>query len=583
MTTNKTFVLKTVCENDVRRVRVDRTRFGWRDLKDLLNKQFKDVSGKRLTYVDEDGDTITMTNQEELDEYFRVAEVSGLKSLKIHVGSAQNKKNAPLVQEEDKKQDKKDATPVVHWGFTCDVSGICPITGPRFHKRGQDYDLCQEEFQKLSDEDKKLFERIDVPVRGRWWRRFREARHGETGWRQRRQGGRGRGRGRQNVIFRKLKWCFKALKNCDESKLIEALKSAGGAAEKAVEPLRELISSMRDKTTMGVLKNMRRSPTMIKLKEMLTSLQEKIETCQVTIFDAPGLILNSNEYAFAIAHLRDVLPKLAVAVEKIASLLPKLATEIPCLLPRLLPVFAVMAFGGNAKKPSSSEKKEGEEMKEGVLRARFVKDDTLFDGVEVEADTEVVKTWTIKNAGQSTWPESTALLHVGGDLELRAEESRVLVGAVKPGQEVSVSVKLTTPKTPGRVWSYWRLVSGAKRFGLKVWADLLVVEKKNKKTEKIDDDVIPEEEDWQLPDVPKNTTMIGTSAFTDDDVEVEKKTEETDDVVVPGLPLSTEEDLGPWKAAVEMLQEMGFDPNRFRDLLKRHNGDIQGIMADMLK
>ena len=79
------FVLKTVYKNDVRRVRVDRTRFGWKDLNDLLRKQFKDVSGKRLTYVDEDGDTITMTNQEELDEYFRVAEVSGWKSVKIQV------------------------------------------------------------------------------------------------------------------------------------------------------------------------------------------------------------------------------------------------------------------------------------------------------------------------------------------------------------------------------------------------------------------------------------------------------------------------------------------------------------------
>ena len=47
----------------------------------------------------------------------------------------------------------------------------------------------------------------------------------------------------------------------------------------------------------------------------------------------------------AVAHLRDVLPKLSVAVEKIASL-PALAKEIPSLMPRLLPVFAIMAFGG---------------------------------------------------------------------------------------------------------------------------------------------------------------------------------------------------------------------------------------------
>lgn len=572
------FVLKTVYKNDVRRVRVDRTRFGWKDLNDLLRKQFKDVSGKRLTYVDEDGDTITMTNQEELDEYFRVAEVSGWKSVKIQVreNSSDDKKDTPRpVQDEDKKKQ-----PVVHWGFTCDVSGMSPITGVRFHKRGEDYDLCEAEFAKLSDEDKKLYERVEIPVRGRWWRRFRQAHQGELGWRHRRHGGRGgkfRGGRHQNVIFRKLKWCFKALKNCDESQLIEVLKSAGGAAQKVVEPLRVMIMSLRDKPTMRVLKNMRRSPTMIKFKEMLTNLQEKIESCQVTIFDAPGLVLNSNEYAVAVAHLRDVLPKLSVAVEKIASLLPALAKEIPSLMPRLLPVFAIMAFGGGGNVATEEKKEEKKE----VFRAGFVKDDTLEDGVQVEAGTEVVKTWTIKNTGQSAWPECTALLHVGGDLELRAEEPRVLVGAVKPGQEVSVSVKLTTPKTPGRVWSYWRLVSGsepsARRFSLKVWADLLVVEKKKPVEKKV---VVEKEEEWELPDVPKNSTMIGTTAFDEDSVE--SKDEIVDDVL-KSMETEKEEDLGPWKAAVEMLQEMGFDPKRFRELLKRHNGDIQAIMADMLK
>lgn len=249
-------------------------------------------------------------------------------------------------------------------------------------------------------------------------------------------------------------------------------------------------------------------------------------------------------------------------------------------MPRLLPVFAIMAFGGGNVARSSEEKKDDKDKKE-VYRAGFVKDDTLPDGVQVEAGTEVVKTWTIKNTGQSAWPECTALLHVGGDLELRAEEPRVLVGAVKPGQEVSVSVKLTTPKTPGRVWSYWRLVSGsepsARRFSLKVWADLLVVEKKKPVEKKV---VVEKEEEWELPDVPKNSTMIGTTAFDEDSVE--SKDEIVDDVL-KSMETEKEEDLGPWKAAVEMLQEMGFDPKRFRELLKRHNGDIQAIMADMLK
>ena len=118
-----------------------------------------------------------------------------------------------------------------------------------------------------------------------------------------------------------------------------------------------------------------------------------------------------------------------------------------------------------------------------------------------------------------------------------------------------------------------------------------MVEKNEKKKKE------EEEEDWELPDVPTNSTMIGTDAFPSDDIEnddvEEEKTSENDDaedaaddadLVVPGVSSSSSsEDLGPWKAAVDMLQDMGFDPQRFRDLLKRHNGDIQAIMADMLK
>ena len=35
-------------------------------------------------------------------------------------------------------------------GMTCDMSGICPIVGVRYHLRGEDYDLiCQAEYDKL--------------------------------------------------------------------------------------------------------------------------------------------------------------------------------------------------------------------------------------------------------------------------------------------------------------------------------------------------------------------------------------------------------------------------------------------------
>jgi len=45
----------------------------------------------------------------------------------------------------------------VHHGVTCDVCEMCPIVGKRYKKRGENYDLCEAEFGKLSPEDKQNF------------------------------------------------------------------------------------------------------------------------------------------------------------------------------------------------------------------------------------------------------------------------------------------------------------------------------------------------------------------------------------------------------------------------------------------
>jgi len=62
------------------------------------------------------------------------------------------------------------ASAPVHFGVTCDASGMCPIRGNRWHKVGENYDLCQAEFDKLPDSEKPLFELIAVPrpFCGRW-------------------------------------------------------------------------------------------------------------------------------------------------------------------------------------------------------------------------------------------------------------------------------------------------------------------------------------------------------------------------------------------------------------------------------
>lgn len=42
----------------------------------------------------------------------------------------------------------------VHRGVVCDISGMSPIKGPRYHLLGKNYDLCEEEFDKLEEQDK---------------------------------------------------------------------------------------------------------------------------------------------------------------------------------------------------------------------------------------------------------------------------------------------------------------------------------------------------------------------------------------------------------------------------------------------
>jgi len=51
----------------------------------------------------------------------------------------------------------------VHAGVICDATEMNPIVGRRFHKVGADYDICEAAFAKLSLEEKVLFERIDTP------------------------------------------------------------------------------------------------------------------------------------------------------------------------------------------------------------------------------------------------------------------------------------------------------------------------------------------------------------------------------------------------------------------------------------
>ncbi|KOO29103.1 hypothetical protein Ctob_010494 [Chrysochromulina tobinii] len=51
-----------------------------------------------------------------------------------------------------------------HPNVRCDCSGMNPIVGMRYHLRGQDYDLCQAEYDKLSAAVQAVYEAIPPPA-----------------------------------------------------------------------------------------------------------------------------------------------------------------------------------------------------------------------------------------------------------------------------------------------------------------------------------------------------------------------------------------------------------------------------------
>ena len=51
----------------------------------------------------------------------------------------------------------------VHFGVSCDKSGMCPIVGPRYKLKGQNYDLCEAEYNQLPPAERANFLKIEAP------------------------------------------------------------------------------------------------------------------------------------------------------------------------------------------------------------------------------------------------------------------------------------------------------------------------------------------------------------------------------------------------------------------------------------
>ncbi|QFU86254.1 NBR1-Ig-like domain-containing protein [Amycolatopsis sp. YIM 10] len=90
--------------------------------------------------------------------------------------------------------------------------------------------------------------------------------------------------------------------------------------------------------------------------------------------------------------------------------------------------------------------------------SEYVSDVTLQDGARVPTDTQVIKTWEIRNSGSVPWV-GRVLRREGafGDPDECVTPPQVPVPDTAPGQTVRISVDVRTPSRPGHCHVYWKM------------------------------------------------------------------------------------------------------------------------------
>ncbi|KAI9381316.1 hypothetical protein POPTR_015G084000v4 [Populus trichocarpa] len=106
------------------------------------------------------------------------------------------------------------------------------------------------------------------------------------------------------------------------------------------------------------------------------------------------------------------------------------------------------------------------------LDSRFVLDVNVSDGTMMPTCTPFTKIWRMRNNGSVAWPQGVRLVWIGGDRFFNTDsvEIEIPVNGVPIDGELDVAADFVSPALPGRYISYWRMAypSGGK-FGQRVW------------------------------------------------------------------------------------------------------------------
>ncbi|KAK9747847.1 hypothetical protein RND81_02G018700 [Saponaria officinalis] len=112
------------------------------------------------------------------------------------------------------------------------------------------------------------------------------------------------------------------------------------------------------------------------------------------------------------------------------------------------------------------------------LDSRFINDVNVMDGTTMAPLTPFTKIWRMRNNGTCPWNRGLRLLWIGGDRFSPSDSVEIQIPSstnVDVGCELDIAVDFIAPELPGRYISYWRMAeSSGHKFGQRVWVQIQV-------------------------------------------------------------------------------------------------------------
>jgi len=187
-----------------------------------------------------------------------------------------------------------------------------------------------------------------------------------------------------------------------------------------------------------------------------------------------------------------------------------------------------------------------------VPLAEFVQHLNYTDRSKVDANSRIRKTWRVKNIGACAWPDGCILMYSSGDKVFEARE--FITKTVHPGDEIDLSIDVTTPARGGRYTTFFRMMTpnGKQAFGPHLWIDVNVHAFEEVELKKVES--------------PKPTPKPAEPAVVDSPVAECPQT------------------FGKYNAGMLQLWNMGYkDTGRNLYLLDKYNGDTQNVVLFLIE